>query len=98
MFDKGVNTGYQQLTVTTGATSLTLPLTGSTEAALIRTSGSNLRFTLSGVAPTGTTGYPLFPADTQGIWLWGLGNLINFKAIAPTGTATVDVLYFGLRE
>ena len=97
MFDKGQNTGYQQITVT-GATSLTLPASGSTEAALIRTSGSNLRFRLDGTAPTSSTGYLINQSDTQGFWIWGLGNLINFKCIQASGTAVVDVLYFGLRE
>lgn len=88
--------GFQQLSIsTTGASSLTIPGTpGYANAVLIRAE-ADIRYRLDGTAPTTGVGMPLKASDTEAFWLQGMGLLQNFRAIATTGTAVVDVLYFG---
>jgi hypothetical protein len=98
MFNKGNGFGFQQFTVTNAtASGLTIPVP-QCEAALIRTENQNLRFRVDGTAPTSAVGYPIYSSDTTGFWLWGAGILKNFQCVATSGTATVDVMYFGLAE
>ena len=98
MFDKGDCFGYQQLSVpSTGAVSMTIPVK-ATEAALVRTNGGTVRLRLDGTAPTTAAGFPIFSTDTSGFWIYGSGPVQNTQMIATTGTQTVDILYFGLRE
>lgn len=102
MNDKGICLGYQQLTVTTGVVTLTPPSVGAgkyVNGMLIRSSANNLRFTLDGTTPTSSSGFPLNSADTEPLWLEGLGQAIGFKATRNGGSdATLEVLYFGVGQ
>jgi hypothetical protein len=102
MNGKAQPVGHQQFTVTNAtATGFTIPTqTGGmyVDIALIRTETSDLRFWLDGSTPTSASGYRIFASDTQGFWIWGAGAVQNFKCIATTGIATVDVIYFGAQD
>lgn len=101
MYDKGICLGYQQLTV--GATAVTMtPPTGAgamVNGMLLRSSANNLRFRLDGTAPTTGVGFTMNATDTVPLWLEGLGQALNFKAIRNGGSdATLEILYFGVGQ
>lgn len=82
------NQGYQQLAVSTAASSLTVPQMAN--LAVICSTGQNARLRDDGTAPTASTGLPLvvnqpFTYD---------GQLDKVKIIAEAGTATVEILYY----
>lgn len=102
MYDRAKCLGFQMLTLSaTAASGLTIPASGFIQyanAALIRVEGNNARYLMTGATganPSATAGFPIYTTDTAPLWLNGLGLLQNFKAIATTGTATLNVLYFG---
>lgn len=96
MNDNGQCQGFQQITaLNTAATSLTIPGTPAySNAALIRVE-NDIRFRLDGTAPTTSVGMLLKASDTAPFWIEGMGLLQNFKAIGATGSAVIDILYFG---
>lgn len=80
--------GYQQLTATGSAQTLTVPQ--GAVFALIAAEGSLWRWRDDGTAPTTSIGYPLFAgAECQ-----YNGNLAALKLIAASG-AILDVSYYG---
>lgn len=98
MGDKTVPMGYQQITTNATAAGMTLPNSQYVEGALIRVMGNNARWRSDGPAPTATSGMPINTNDTSPFWIWGMGNLVNFKVISTTSTGTLEVLYFGVKE
>lgn len=84
--------GYQQLTVSTSAVSLTIPATSNVATfALIRCSTANIRWRDDGTAPTSTVGEPL----NAGEILEYDGQLSKFQAIrSGAADATLDIEYY----
>lgn len=100
MYKYGQPVGYQEIALgTVAASGLTLPGdTLAANAALIRVETANARWRCDGTpATTGTTGgMPILTSDTQAFFLQGKGVLLNFSAIAQTGTSNLHVLYFAV--
>lgn len=83
--------GYQQISqgaVTAGA--LTIP-TG-TSLILISPETQAIRYRDDGTDPTASVGYPI-PVGAE--LRYSGGNMAAIRIIAQTGTATVNVLYYG---
>lgn len=86
--------GFQQLTVSTTAVTLTVP--ANCTGALIRAESNPVRFRADGTAPTSSVGLPISNTDTIPLMLYGNGTLKNFQVIRSGGAdATLDVMYFG---
>ena len=86
-----VSKGYQQLSVSNTALSLTVP-TGSLMAFAI-SEASPVRWRDDGTAPTTTVGVPQNASST--LILCGSGVLASFQVIAITGTTNFDLSYYG---
>jgi len=80
--------GYQQLSVSGTAATLTVP-TGATTA-LISVSTQAIRYRDDGVAPTAGAGFPVSAGSVINYCV----QLAAFQAIAQTGTAVLDILYY----
>ena len=97
-------TGVQTaLSVTTGAAvALTMPGTAGTRIqpshCIIQVVGNSIRWTAFGTAPTSTIGV-LVPAGANIEFMHGELNYANiisrFQAIGISGTATLNVAFFG---
>ena len=89
---------YESLSVTSGAavgcTSATYaPASGAPPAsrAYVTVENAQIRFRTDGTAPTTTEGHIVNPGTA--LELLGIGNIIGFKAIATSATATLKVTY-----
>lgn len=82
------NQGYQQLTVHSAATSLTVPHLANVAVISVETQAVRMRD--DGTDPTASIGFPL----ATGTPFTYDGELSRLKLIAQTGTATVNVWYF----
>ena len=80
--------GYQQITVLTASTALTVP-TGATYA-IIMPEAQAVRFRDDGVAPTATVGFPL----QIGAELVSSGNLAAIRFIQQAASAILNVSYY----
>jgi len=80
--------GYQQITSTDTAVSLTVP-TGATSA-VIETEAQAARYRDDGAAPTTTVGMPLAVGEK----LEYSGTLSKVRIIAATTGAIINVLYY----
>lgn len=83
-----VNLGYQQLTVHTAASALTVP--SRANLAVICSTTQNTRLRDDGTAPTASTGLPLLAGQP----FTYDGQLDKVQLIAEAGTATVEILYY----
>jgi hypothetical protein len=84
--------GYQQLTLSGTAASLTVP--AGANRALIECDGAaaaNSRWRDDGIAPTSTIGMEL----NAGVFLAYEGNLAAFQAIAVSGSPILNISYYG---
>jgi hypothetical protein len=82
------NQGYQQLSVHSAATSLTVPQLAN--VAVITVENATVRMRGDGTAPTTTVGFPL---ATSTPFTYD-GEISRLQLIATAGTATVNVMYF----
>lgn len=83
--------GYQQLTSigTSAAKSMTVP-TGSI-LALVGVADQAVRWRDDGTDPTSSVGFPVAASAS----FWYPGDLDEFSVIAQTGTAKLDICYYG---
>ena len=85
--------GYQQLTVSTTAVGLTVPV-GATRA-VVKVIAQPVRYRDDGTAPTSAAGYPLVANETfevDGISTLGAAKFIRSAA----SDATLEILYYGV--
>jgi hypothetical protein len=87
------NQGYAQLSVTTAQGLGTLPGKGET-ACIIVAEGNAARWRDDGTDPTAAIGMPL----AVGTPYTFNGNLSKFRVISQTGTATLNVVFFSVRN
>lgn len=85
---KGTPLGYQQLSVSSSASGLTVP-TGATFC-VISVEGEPVRWRDDGTTPTSTVGMPL----QVGQQLSYSASLSAIEFIAQTGSATLDIAYY----
>lgn len=99
MHNHGPCLGYQAITLTGTAQKLTIPGNPKyANAILVRVETANARFRMDGTDPTATVGMPLLSTD-QDLWLEpSQGGLINFSAIAQSGSPVLHVMYFGVGQ
>ena len=81
--------GYQQITSLSSATSLTVP-TGA-QIAWIQAESQNIRLRDDGTAPSATVGFIITTTDP----LRYDGDLRDVQLIEVTGSAKVNILYYG---
>jgi hypothetical protein len=81
--------GYQQITATGTAASLTVP--AGAKMAVISVETAAIRWRDDGVDPTTTVGMPVAAAATP---IEYSGPLANFRLIAQTGSPIVNVSYY----
>lgn len=88
---------FEQITGLTSAKGLTAanipPTKKEVVYALIQTTGSSIRFRLDGTDPDTGVGHYLATYGT--VEVWGQQDLNRFRAIETTGTAVLEVHYFG---
>lgn len=84
----GTPNGYQQVSVASSPSSLTVP--SGTSSAVVSVSGNPVRFMMDGTNPSTSTGMPINVGDTVPI----VGNLGNLRFVSEVGTAVLDVQYF----
>jgi hypothetical protein len=88
--------GYQQITVLTASTPLTVPprdingLSSTPTVAIIVPEGQGVRWRDDGTAPTATIGMPL----AAGAVLVYDGDLTRIRFIQQAATATLNVSYY----
>jgi hypothetical protein len=84
--------GYQQITVLTASTGLTVPTTGNQRPSrcIITAETQAVRWRDDGVAPTAAVGYPL----AVGTELRYDGDLNAIRFIEQTASAKINVVYF----
>lgn len=81
--------GYQQITLLSTSTALTVP-TGATQV-LVKVSGAVVRYRDDGTAPTASVGFPVDPGSVISYRVSPL-SAVRFIQAAPT--ATLDILYY----
>lgn len=82
--------GYQQLTVSSTAVSLTIPAGKRVTFALVRCSTANVRYRDDGTDPTATVGEPLLAGEV----LEYDANVAAVKFIRQSADATLDISYY----
>jgi len=84
--------GYQQITVLTAATNLTIPTTAQQRPAYCRIipESQAVRWRDDGTAPTASVGYPL----SVGAELRYDGDLTKIQFIQQAASATINVVYY----
>lgn len=74
--------------------SLLSPSTGKIVYALIQALGGNIRMTIDGTIPTSSKGIKLVQNATTEVW--GTEALEDFRCIDDGGSATVEVVLYGI--
>lgn len=83
--------GYQQITLTTSAATLTVPTGCNASAAQIKVETQAIRYRDDSVAPTASIGMPLAVGEPGILYE---GNPGNIQVFPQTSGAVVDVLYY----
>lgn len=87
----GIPKGYEKLSVTASAQSLTVP--SNTNRALLRLEDAKVRYRDDGTSPTASEGMPLEIGDT--LEINGETNLEKFEAIRTgASSGTLYILYY----
>lgn len=90
--DRGVNAqGKETLTVAASAVGFASIPAGAS-IAIITTETADIRYWVDGSTPTTSQGHLVSAGDA--IKLDSVGQLTNFKAIAVSGSATMQISYF----
>lgn len=84
--------GYQQITVLTGATALTVP--AGAQRALVQCQVASVRWRDDGTNPTGTVGMLLGATTGAGDYLLYDGDLAAIKFIETAINAVLNVAYY----
>jgi len=93
--ERGAPKGYQQLTITSSSSALTLPLASANGALITIETQGNVRWRDDGTAPTGTTGHVLYSGNF--IELTDHDAVKNFQAILSSDTVsnvTMNITYY----
>lgn len=86
--------GYQQLTISTTATALTVPTNAMAALVVVRT--NSIRWRDDGTAPTDSVGMPYGASSLpQTFVLYGAASLANWRGIRISADAEVNVSYYG---
>lgn len=82
--------GYVQATITT-ATGLTVPTDTDPVTAFIQAQDNNVRYRDDATSPDTTTGVILYAGDG----FWYDGDLGEIEFVSESGTAKLNILYYG---
>jgi len=97
MIDTSIYTtkSFEQITDISSATGLTAAEVKAQGViyALIQVTTSDCRYRTDGEDPTNAIGHYL--AQNGTVEVWGLEDMLNFRAIDVTGSSKLEVTYFG---
>lgn len=86
--------GFQKLTVSSSPVGFTFPsVTPTIRAITVTVETNSIRYRLDGSDPDTSTGHLLYDGDVLDIT--NVNSLKNFKAIAVTSDATIQITYYG---